>query len=161
MEVPKTHFFHSTRLAMSKTTKSFLFSIVLMCLASSSSAYEDYSRDVGMAPPARSTSSRAPVASQDYGTEVGMKLGSALSNIALCWVEVPKTVLATTNQVNLALGLSGGVVKGILHTMGRVLTGVVDLLSFPLPTQPIAEPQFVWQDFDVETHYNPAFQLKN
>jgi len=146
---------------MSKTTKSFLFSLVLMCLASSPSAYEDYGRDMGMAPPAKSTSSCCPTASQDYGTEVGMKLGSSLSNIALGWLEVPKTVLATTNQVNLALGLSGGVVKGILHTMGRTLTGVIDLLTFPLPTRPIADPQFVWQDFDVETHYNPAFQLKD
>lgn len=146
---------------MSKLTRGFLFPIVLLCLASAAAAYGGYGPDTGMQPGAQPTSSCCTTPYRGYGTEVGMKLGSALSNIALGWLEVPRTVLATTNQVNLALGLSGGVVKGILQTMGRTLTGVVDLLSFPLPTQPIAEPQFVWQNFDVETRYNPAFRLKH
>ncbi|HUL11180.1 MAG TPA: exosortase system-associated protein, TIGR04073 family [Methylococcaceae bacterium] len=143
---------------MSKATRGFLFPIVLMCLASSAWGYNDYGRDMGVKPLGKSQSEAA---SGDYGTEVGMKFGSALSNLALGWLEIPKTVLATTNQVNLGLGLSGGVVKGILHGIGRTLTGAVDMLTFPLPTQPIAEPQFVWQNFDEETHYNRAFQLKH
>jgi putative exosortase-associated protein (TIGR04073 family) len=129
-----------------------------MCLASSAWGYNDYGRDMGVKPLGKSQSEAA---SGDYGSDVGMKLGTALSNLTLGWLEIPKNALNTTNQTNLALGLSGGLIKGVLHGAGRTLAGMVDLLSFPLPTQPIADPQFVWQNFDVDTHFNPLFQLKH
>ena len=121
---------------MSKKLRTFLLSIALL-------------------------SPMSPAGAADYGEEVGMKLGSGFSNIALSWLEVPKNMINTTNQTNLALGLIGGVIKGVLHTLARTTAGVTDVLSAPLPTQPIVEPQFIWQNFDVETHYNPVFKLKN
>jgi len=105
--------------------------------------------------------SSSAAASADYGRDVGTKLGSSVTNILLGWVEIPKNVIATSNQVNVLFGMGGGMMKGVLHAVGRTLTGVVDLISLPLPTQPIAEPQFVWEHFDEETHYNPVFKLKD
>jgi len=105
--------------------------------------------------------SSAPMASENYGRDVGMKLGSGLSNLALGWIEFPKNIINTTNETNVTFGLSGGFLKGGLHMLGRTASGVIDLLTFPLPTQPITKPNFVWQDFGVETQYGPIFQMKD
>ena len=99
-------------------------------------------------------------AEESYGDTVGRKLGSGFSNIALGWLEIPKNVLNTSNDLNLIAGFSLGVLKGVLHTTGRMLTGVVDVVSAPLPTQPIVEPDYVWENFAIDTHYGPAFQQK-
>ncbi|AAU91439.1 exosortase system-associated protein, TIGR04073 family [Methylococcus capsulatus] len=93
----------------------------------------------------------------DYGTTTTLKLGSGLSNLTLGWLEIPKNMINTSNQINVLFGISGGLLKGLLHTAGRTLTGAVDFLTFPVPTQPIAHPEFVWQKFSDETSYGPAF----
>lgn len=93
----------------------------------------------------------------DYGATTSLKLGSGLSNIAMSWLEVPKNMINTSNQTNVLFGISGGLLKGMLHMVGRMLTGAVDFVTFPVPTQPIAHPTFVWERFSEETTYGPAF----
>ncbi|UZR30564.1 exosortase system-associated protein, TIGR04073 family [Methylococcus mesophilus] len=93
----------------------------------------------------------------DYGTATSLKLGSGLSNLTTGWLEIPKNMINTSNQTNVLFGISGGLLKGLLHTVGRTLTGAVDFITFPVPTQPIAHPEFVWQKFSEETTYGPAF----
>ncbi|MDD2767598.1 MAG: exosortase system-associated protein, TIGR04073 family [Methylococcus sp.] len=93
----------------------------------------------------------------DYGSTASLKLGSGLSNLTLGWLEVPKNMINTSNQTNVLFGISGGLLKGMLHMVGRTLTGAVDFITFPVPTQPIAHPEFVWQKFSEETTYGPAF----
>lgn len=105
--------------------------------------------------------SSASMASDNYGRDVGMKLGSGFSNIALGWVEFPKNMINTTNETNVIFGLSGGFLKGGLHTLGRIASGLVDVLTFPLPTEPITRPPFVWENFGIETQYGPVFQMKD
>jgi putative exosortase-associated protein (TIGR04073 family) len=97
------------------------------------------------------------VQAEDYGTTTTLKLGSGLSNLAMGWLEIPKNMINTSNQTNVLFGISGGLLKGLLHTAGRTLTGAADFLTFPVPTQPIAHPEFVWQKFSEETTYGPAF----
>jgi putative exosortase-associated protein (TIGR04073 family) len=105
--------------------------------------------------------SSAAMASDSYGRDVAVKLGSGLSNLALAWVEFPKNIINTSNETNVTLGFSGGVLKGGLHMIGRTASGLIDLITFPLPTQPITNPTFVWQNFNVETQYGPVFQMKD
>jgi putative exosortase-associated protein (TIGR04073 family) len=93
----------------------------------------------------------------DYGQEVGVKLGSAMSNMGLSWIEVPKNVVLTFNEYNFVSGMSLGVVKGVLHMLGRTLTGVYEFATFPLPTAPVATPRFVYENLDTETRYFPVF----
>jgi len=95
-----------------------------------------------------------------YEEKVRQKLGAGLSNMTLGWLEIPKNTIITTNQTNLLFGAIGGPVKGALHTVGRSLAGVADLLTFPLPTAPITKPTFVWEDFETETQYGNLFQVK-
>ncbi|MDD5033578.1 MAG: exosortase system-associated protein, TIGR04073 family [Methylococcaceae bacterium] len=99
-------------------------------------------------------------AAENSDPSMGTKLGAGLSNIFLGFIEMPKNVINTSNEANVALGISGGVIKGGLHTVGRVLAGTLDVLSFPLPTESILAPQYVWENFNVETHYNSMFKTK-
>lgn len=95
-----------------------------------------------------------------YGEKIGHKAASGFANLGTSWLEIPKNIINTHNQSNLAYGLVGGTIKGILNTTGRALVGAVDLITFWLPTKPIPNPPFVWQDFDADTTYGPIFRLR-
>jgi len=98
---------------------------------------------------------------ESYETAISTKLGSGFSKIALCFFLLPKNIINTTNDTNLAFGVTGGVLKGVLHMVGRAMAGTVDTLTFPIPTVPLTAPPFAWQDYKTETRYNPLFKFKN
>lgn len=98
-------------------------------------------------------------AGDNYGVKIGKKLGTGLANIATSWLEVPKSMINTYNQANLVFGLTGGLAKGLVNMGGRIVTGAIDVATFPLPTKPIPQPALIWKDFDQDTHYGEAFRL--
>lgn len=99
---------------------------------------------------------------QSYGDQVGEKAFSGFTNINTAILEIPKNVINTTNESNnLIYGVTGGVLKGLLHTAGRLLTGFTDLVTAPIITKPIVQPDPIWQDFDAETTYGKVFRLDN
>ena len=98
---------------------------------------------------------------QTYGSDISTKLGLGFSNLVLGFFEIPKNIINTTNEANLALGVTGGVAKGVLHTAGRMLAGTLDILTFPIPTEPLTKPAFPWENYKTETTYNPLFKMKN
>lgn len=98
---------------------------------------------------------------ESYGQIVGRKLLSGFGNIATGVVELPKNIIIVNNESNFAYAFSGGTIKGILHSVGRVGVGIVDLVSAPIPTYPIMDPAFVWDDFYTETTYGPAMVGKS
>lgn len=97
--------------------------------------------------------------SRSYASTAGEKLGIGIINTATGWVEIPKTMIVTTHKDGIAMGLSGGLIKGVAHTLGRTALGVVDLATFVIPTKPMVQPKVVWQDFDKETSYNTTWEL--
>lgn len=94
---------------------------------------------------------------ESYGEIVGRKVLSGLGNMVTAPGEIPKNIIIVNNESNFAYGFIGGTFKGLLHMAGRMGVGVIDLLSAPIPTYPIIDPQFVWDDFYAETEYGPAF----
>lgn len=93
-----------------------------------------------------------------YAETLRLKLGSGIANMLTGWVEVPKNMLNTTNQSgNIFLGIGGGGGKGLLHMLARTLSGVVDFITFPVPTRPIPDPPVVWERFYTDTRYGPYF----
>ncbi|MCF6202993.1 MAG: exosortase system-associated protein, TIGR04073 family [Methylococcaceae bacterium] len=96
---------------------------------------------------------------QSYGSKIGNKALNGLSNIFTAVLEIPKNIINTTNDSNVAYGAVGGLAKGTLNTAGRLFSGVADLITFPIPTKPIAQPVYIWDDFDVDTTYGEAFRL--
>ena len=75
-------------------------------------------------------------------------------------LEIPKNIINTTNDSNVAWGFVGGLAKGILNTVGRMMVGLTDLITFPLPTKPFIYPKYVWDDFDEDTTYGEVFRLQ-
>lgn len=104
-------------------------------------------------------SSHPVLAEESYGEMVRTKLASGMTNMFFGIAEIPKNMINTSNEVNALLGVTGGVLKGTLHAMGRLLAGGLDFLTFPVPSQPITHPAFVWQDFNMDTTYGPFFDM--
>lgn len=99
---------------------------------------------------------------KSYGEKVGEKALRGITNINSAPLEIPKSMINMTNQTdNVLLGLTGGFVKGFINTLGRAAVGVTDLLTAPIVTKPIAQPNYIWDDFDAETTYGPVFRLDN
>jgi putative exosortase-associated protein (TIGR04073 family) len=96
---------------------------------------------------------------RSYGSKVGNKALNAFANLTTGVLEIPKNMINTSNQSNVIYGAIGGLFKGLVHTAGRIGVGIVDLVTIPLPTQPIAQPEYIWEDFDVDTTYGPIFRL--
>ncbi len=95
-----------------------------------------------------------------YKEQVSAKAKSGLLNIATASAEIPKSIINTTNESNLFFGIVGGVIKGSINTVGRMLVGMTDLVTAPIPTEPIVHPHHVWQDTDTDTSYGKIFRHK-
>ncbi len=99
------------------------------------------------------------VDNRSYGQKVGDKALNGFANLTTGVLEIPKSIILTTNQSNVIYGFVGGLFKGMIHTGGRMGVGIADLITAPIPTKPIAYPLYVWDDFDTETTYGDTFRL--
>ncbi len=95
------------------------------------------------------------MAADDYGTQVAQKFGRGLGNAATGWIEIPKNIVNVTRDSNIALGLTWGILKGAMNTVGRTVVGALDLAFFFVPTREYVHPTFVWDPFDKDTTYGP------
>ncbi|WP_446810211.1 exosortase system-associated protein, TIGR04073 family [Methylomonas sp. 2BW1-5-20] len=98
---------------------------------------------------------------ESYGETFGRKLVNGLANITTSSLEIPKNIILVNNQSNVIYGFIGGTFKGLLNMGGRIGVGVLDLVSAPIPTQPIVHPLYVWDNFNAETTYGRAFRPNN
>ncbi len=93
---------------------------------------------------------------ETYGETFGRKFVSGLGNITTSIAEIPKSIIIVNNQSNFVFGFLGGSFKGLVNMIGRTSVGVLDLVTSPIPTDPIVKPLYVWDDFYAETTYGPA-----
>ena len=107
-----------------------------------------------------SPSPQIPTKPQTYGERVGEKAVSGFANLATGWLEMPKSVINTMNQSNFFYGVTGGMAKGVVNTVGRMGAGIADLVTLPIPTKPIMYPLYIWGDFDVDTSYGDVMRLQ-
>lgn len=96
---------------------------------------------------------------QSYRSKVESKALNGVTNIFTSFLEIPKSIIKTTNESNLVYGIVGGTLKGAVHTIGRFMTGVSDLATAPLPTKQVVTPAYIWDDFDLTTSYGDIFRL--
>jgi putative exosortase-associated protein (TIGR04073 family) len=94
-----------------------------------------------------------------YAEGVGDKLAHGIANTVTGIGEIPKNIMLNTKEKGAAYGVPVGLFTGIVHGIGRTLTGAVDLITFIIPTKPIIYPDFIWKDWDKETHYHPDWKL--
>jgi len=89
----------------------------------------------------------------DYPRNVGEKLGNGIANIVTGFVEIPKTMIVTSRSDGVAYGMTNGFFVGLMHAVGRTVSGAIDVATFVIPTTPLVEADYIWQDFDKETTY--------
>lgn len=96
-----------------------------------------------------------PVAMADdsYGTQVVNKFSRGFANVATGWVEIPKNVMNTSSKSNVAYGITWGLVKGVLYTVGRTVVGAVEIATFFIPNDQFVRPNYVWSDFNQDTSF--------
>ncbi len=93
--------------------------------------------------------------------KVATKLTAGLANVSTSFVQLPKTI-AISSQVNgIAYGVTAGFMTGILHILGRTLSGAFDLATFIIPTQSMVQPEFIWNDLGKETSYTINLQMRH
>ncbi len=97
---------------------------------------------------------------ETYGSIVGRKALNGFTNMTTSVLEIPKNIINTSNQSNIAYGVVGGLAKGILNTAGRMISGLADFVTAPLPTKQFVHPAYIWNDFDADTTYGEAFRLQ-
>jgi putative exosortase-associated protein (TIGR04073 family) len=107
--------------------------------------------------------SSIPAAAEDgsslsYGSKIGGKFLIGMMNATTGIVEIPKTMMTETASDGLAMGMTVGLVKGMTNMLGRSLMGMMDVVSFPIPTKPLIKPPVVFQDFDQETTYGDGWE---
>lgn len=77
------------------------------------------------------------------------KLGRGITNMASCWLEVPKQIYLTSKEYNPLIGFTFGIMKGAAYTVLRGSAGVYDTTTFLLPKYDLLlmEPQFVTESW--------------
>jgi putative exosortase-associated protein (TIGR04073 family) len=91
---------------------------------------------------------------------MGEKLGVGIANVATGVAEIPKTMMISTREHGPGYGMTAGFMTGIVHMLGRTLSGALDIATFMIPTQPIVQPDLVWKRTHTETSYNPNWQIR-
>lgn len=94
-----------------------------------------------------------------YPARMGLKLGNGLANAVTGVAEIPKTIMVSNRSHGAAYAASAGFVTGLFNMLGRTLSGALDIATFMIPTKPIVEPDFIWQNFNKETTYRKTWEL--
>ncbi|PPD47758.1 MAG: exosortase system-associated protein, TIGR04073 family [Methylobacter sp.] len=95
-----------------------------------------------------------------YPARLGGKIGNGIANSVTGIAEIPKTIMIANRKEGVAYAATAGLVTGLVHMMGRTLSGAYDLATFIIPTKPIVTPDYIWQDFDTETSYRSTWQFR-
>ena len=90
----------------------------------------------------------------DYPIQIGEKLATGVANAVTGVVEIPKTMMIKGRSQGAAYGMTAGFFTGLVHAVGRSLCGALDIATFLIPTTPIPNPVYIWDDFNRETTYS-------
>ena len=93
-----------------------------------------------------------------YPARIGGKFGIGLINTVTGIVEIPKSMMVETAKDGIGMGMTLGFVNGMTNMLGRTLTGMVDVVSFPIPTKPMISPAVVFQDFSQESTFSSGWE---
>ncbi|WP_305908740.1 exosortase system-associated protein, TIGR04073 family [Methylomarinum sp. Ch1-1] len=96
-------------------------------------------------------------ADDNYTSQVAEKFTRGTANLFTGLGEVPKNIVNASEKTNAVVGSTGGLIMGTLDTLGRTASGIFDILSSPLPTESLIQPEYVWQDFKQPTSYGAAY----
>lgn len=89
----------------------------------------------------------------DYLSGLTSKFSQGLFNTTTGFIELPKNVVNISHDQNIFVGLTWGVVRGVVHSVSRTVVGVAELITAPIPTNDYISPPYVWDRFSEDTRY--------
>jgi putative exosortase-associated protein (TIGR04073 family) len=90
---------------------------------------------------------------RSYLSGVGSKLGQGFANISTGVVEIPKNIANISHEHNAFVGMTWGLLRGVMETVGRTTVGAAELITSPIPTKDFITPPYVWDRFSEDTRY--------
>ncbi len=79
----------------------------------------------------------------DYWSGAGRKFGRGLANVAFGWMEIPMGINEVSNKDNPVAASTWGPIYGTGKALRRTAVGVYEAVTFPIPSDPALEPEFV------------------
>ena len=92
-------------------------------------------------------------AEESYGMQFVTKLQQGPGNVALGWQEVGKNAVNVGAQHGFACGATWGVLRGVVHAVGRTAVGAVEFITSPIPTSEFVTPAYIWERPSEDTRY--------
>ena len=93
-------------------------------------------------------------AADSYPEKRGEKLATGVANIVTGIGEIPKNMMISSQKKGTIYGVTAGFFVGIVQTVGRTLSGALDIATFVIPTTSLVQPTYIWNDFNRETTYS-------
>ncbi|MDD2738226.1 MAG: exosortase system-associated protein, TIGR04073 family [Methylomonas lenta] len=90
---------------------------------------------------------------ESYMKGFSNKVSQGLANIAFGFAELPKNVINISDDQNIFVGMTWGVIRGTAQGVTRTLIGGAELLTSPIPTSDYASPAYVWDRFSEDSRY--------
>jgi len=97
-------------------------------------------------------------ASPAHAEDMVYKLSRGLTNLITGWGELAVQLVASQQDHNAVTGTFAGLFRGLYFTVARELTGVYDVVTFPIPLpanyEPLWKPATVfeaWQEIIAST----------
>jgi putative exosortase-associated protein (TIGR04073 family) len=94
-----------------------------------------YAEDVktNITPANKETIANAAATTPSLAHKPGMKAERGIKNILFGWTDIPKSVIQVTrDSKNPIWGLTAGTLKGVGKAFPRTVSGVADVVSFPM-----------------------------
>lgn len=98
-------------------------------------------------------STGAAYADESYLSGVGSKIGQGLANTTTGVVEIPKNIINISHDQNVFVGITWGLLRGVIETVNRTTVGVVELITAPIPSDDFITPPYVWNRFSEDSRY--------
>ncbi|MGZ5050891.1 MAG: exosortase system-associated protein, TIGR04073 family [Methylobacter sp.] len=88
-----------------------------------------------------------------YLAGFGSKAGQGLANAATGFVEIPKNIINISHEQNAFVGMSWGLLRGVMQTVSRTTVGAVELITSPIPSDDFITPPYVWNRFSEDSRF--------
>ncbi len=90
---------------------------------------------------------------QDYLSKFTSKVNQGFFNTTTGFIELPKNVINISQDQNIFVGFTWGILRGTAHAVSRTLVGAAELITSPIPTDDYISPPYVWDRFSEDTRY--------
>lgn len=81
------------------------------------------------------------------------KISQGIANMATGFIEIPKNVINITEEDNIFVGMTWGLLRGSAHGISRTLAGGAEFISAPIPSSEFVSPAYVWDRFSEDSRY--------